>query len=190
MHLRSFETYCTTYRLFCDLGGTLFEDPDERHALGAHYTPRAYVERLVIPTLVEPLRDDWRNALAVITQHVNAGDSTAAVEAARAFHKQLCNTRVLDPACGSGNFLYVALEHMKRLEGEVLETLYALGETQQALEHTGLTVDPHQLLGLELNPRAAVIADLVLWIGYLQWHFRTRRDAQPPIPVIRNFHTS
>jgi hypothetical protein len=171
--------------------GTLLEralDPDERHALGAHYTPRAYVERLVIPTLVEPLRDDWRNALAVITQHVNAGDTPAAIEAARAFHKQLCNTRVLDPACGSGNFLYVALEHMKRLEGEVLETLYALGETQQALEHTGLTVDPHQLLGLELNPRAAVIADLVLWIGYLQWHFRTRRDAQPPIPVIRNFH--
>ncbi len=171
--------------------GTLLEralDPDERHALGAHYTPRAYVERLVIPTLVEPLRDDWRNALAVITQQVNAGDQSSAIETAQAFHRQLCSTRVLDPACGSGNFLYVALEHMKRLEGEVLETLRSLGETQQALEHTGLTVDPHQLLGIELNPRAAVIADLVLWIGYLQWHFRTRGDAQPPIPVIRNFH--
>lgn len=171
--------------------GTLLEralDPDERHALGAHYTPRAYVERLVIPTLVEPLRDDWRNALAVITQQVNAGDQAAAIETAQAFHRQLCSTRVLDPACGSGNFLYVALEHMKRLEGEVLETLRSLGDTQQALEHTGLTVDPHQLLGIELNPRAAVIADLVLWIGYLQWHFRTRGDAQPPIPVIRNFH--
>jgi hypothetical protein len=171
--------------------GTLLEralDPDERHALGAHYTPRAYVERLVIPTLVEPLRDDWRIALTVITQQVNAGDNGAAIETARAFHRHLCSTRVLDPACGSGNFLYVALEHMKRLEGEVLETLYSLGETQASLEHTGLTVDPHQLLGLELNPRAAVIADLVLWIGYLQWHFRTRGDAQPPIPVIRNFH--
>jgi len=171
--------------------GTLLEralDPDERHALGAHYTPRAYVERLVIPTLVEPIRDDWRNSLAVITQQVNAGNQAAAIETAQAFHRQLCSTRVLDPACGSGNFLYVALEHMKRLEGEVLETLQALGETQQALEHTGLTVDPHQLLGIELNPRAAVIADLVLWIGYLQWHFRTRGDAQPPIPVIRNFH--
>lgn len=171
--------------------GTLLEralDPDERHALGAHYTPRAYVERLVIPTLVEPIRDDWRNAQAVITQQVNAGDQAAAIETAQAFHRQLCSIRVLDPACGSGNFLYVALEHMKRLEGEVLETLQSLGETQQALEHTGLTVDPHQLLGIELNPRAAVIADLVLWIGYLQWHFRTRGDAQPPIPVIRNFH--
>jgi SAM-dependent methyltransferase len=171
--------------------GTLLEralDPDERHALGAHYTPRAYVERLVIPTIVEPLRDDWRNALAVITQQVNANDQVAAIETGQAFHRLLCSTRVLDPACGSGNFLYVALEHMKRLEGEVLETLRLLGETQQALEHTGFTVDPHQLLGIELNPRAAVIADLVLWIGYLQWHFRTRGDAQPPIPVIRNFH--
>jgi hypothetical protein len=102
--------------------------------------------------------------------------------------RQLCNTRVLDPACGSGNFLYVALEHMKRLEGEVLETLDSLGESQAALEHTGFTVDPHQLLGIELNPRAAVIADLVLWIGYLQWHYRTRGNAQPPVPVIGNFH--
>jgi hypothetical protein len=56
------------------------------------------------------------------------------------------------------------------------------------LEHTGLTVDPHKLLGIELNPRAAVVADLVFWIGYLQWHFRTRGDAQQPVPVIRNFH--
>ncbi|HEY1902577.1 MAG TPA: DNA methyltransferase [Terracidiphilus sp.] len=171
--------------------GTLLEralDANERHALGAHYTPRAYVERLVIPTLVEPLRDDWRSSQAVITEQVNAGKRDAAIETASAFHRQLCSIRVLDPACGSGNFLYVSLEHMKRLEGEVLETLHALGDTQQSLEHTGLTVDPHQLLGLELNPRAAVVADLVLWIGYLQWHFRTRGDAQPPIPVISNFH--
>jgi SAM-dependent methyltransferase len=171
--------------------GTLLEralNPAERHALGAHYTPRAYVERLVVPTIVEPLREDWRSAQAAITEQVGAGDTKAAIETAQAFHRQLCSTRVLDPACGSGNFLYVALEHMKRLEGEVLETLHSLGQAQEALEHTGLTVDPHQLLGLELNPRAAVIADLVLWIGYLQWHFRTRGDAQPPIPVIRNFH--
>ncbi len=171
--------------------GTLLEralDPAERHALGAHYTPRAYVERLVIPTLVEPLRSDWANTLAAIAEQVNAGNAPAAIETARAFHRQLCNTRVLDPACGSGNFLYVALEHMKRLEGEVLETLIQLGETQQALEHTGLTVDPHQLLGIEINPRAAVVADLVLWIGYLQWHFRTRGNADPPLPVIGNFH--
>ena len=78
--------------------GTLLEralNPDERHALGAHYTPRAYVERLVIPTLVEPIRDDWRNAQAVITQQVNADDQAAAIETAQAFHRQLCSTRVL-----------------------------------------------------------------------------------------------
>jgi hypothetical protein len=171
--------------------GTLLEralDKPERRLLGAHYTPRAYVERLVLPTLVEPLRDDWRSTQAVIDRRLAEGNPNAAIQAARDFHTQLCGTRVLDPACGSGNFLYVALEHMKRLEGEVLETLHTLGESQESLEHTGLTVDPRQLLGIEFNPRAAVIADLVLWIGYLQWHFKTRGDVIPPIPVIRNFH--
>ncbi len=171
--------------------GTLLEralNSDERRALGAHYTPRAYVERLVLPTIAEPLREDWRSTQAVIAQHLAAGNQDGAIDAATQFHHQLCAVRVLDPACGSGNFLYVALEHMKRLEGEVLETLHSLGQTQEALEHTGLTVDPHQFLGIEVNPRAAVLADLVLWIGYLQWHFRTRGDVQPPIPVIRNFH--
>ena len=94
---------------------------------------------------------------------------------------------MLDPACGSGNFLYVTLEHLKRLEGEVLDTLEALGQRQMLMELAGVSVDPHQLLGLELNPRAAAIAETVLWIGYLQWHFRTRGDIRPPEPVIRDF---
>jgi hypothetical protein len=96
------------------ISGTLLEralDPAERHSLGAHYTPRAYVERLVIPTLVEPLRTDWANTVATIADLVNANKSEEAIEAARAFHRKLCTTHVLDPACGSGNFLYVALEH-------------------------------------------------------------------------------
>ncbi len=171
--------------------GTLLEralNPRERHRLGAHYTPRAYVERLVVPTIVEPLREDWKTAQAAAVTLANSGQTAEGVAEVKRFHHQLCQTRVLDPACGSGNFLYVALEHMKRLEGEVLDMLQTLGETQEALEHMGLTVDPHQLLGIEVNPRAAVITDLVLWIGYLQWHFRTRGDAQPPEPVIRRFH--
>lgn len=90
--------------------------------------------------------------------------------------------------CGSGNFLYVTLEHMKRLEGEVLNLLHDLGETQGLLEMQGITVDPHQFLGLELNPRAARIAEMVLWIGYLQWHFRTHGKVNPPEPVLRDFH--
>src|SRR5690606_7421654 len=100
----------------------------------------------------------------------------------------LCHVRVLDPACGSGNFLYVTLEHLKRLEGEVLNSLDELGHTQSKLEIAGMTVDPHQMLGLETNPRAARIAEAVLWIGYIQWHFKTRGNVNPPEPVLRDFH--
>ena len=91
---------------------------------------------------------------------------------------------MLDPACGSGNFLYVTLEHLKRLEAEVLDVLSGY-EGQKMLDMTGgFRVSPEQLMGLEVNPRAAAIADVVLWIGYLQWHFRTYGDADrldPPL---------
>src|SRR3546814_9170521 len=76
---------------------------------------------------------------------------------------------------------------MKRLEGEVVETLAELGHDQYLLELDRHTVDPHQFLGLELNPRAVAIAELVLWIGYLQWHFRTRGRTMPAEPVLKNF---
>jgi hypothetical protein len=92
---------------------------------------------------------------------------------------------VLDPACGTGNFLYVAMELMKRLEGEVLEALADLGG-QESLALDKQTVDPHQFLGLELNPRAAAIGELVIWLGYLQWHFRTK-GAAPSEPILRDF---
>ncbi|MEO8098901.1 MAG: DNA methyltransferase [Acidobacteriota bacterium] len=172
--------------------GTLLEralDARERHSLGAHYTPRAYVERLVIPTVVEPLRQDWRDAqTAAFTLH-RAGKTKEAIEILKTFRRKLCSIEVLDPACGSGNFLYVTLEHLKRLEGEINDALEGLGETQQALHETGFTVDPHQLLGIEINPRAAAITDLVLWIGYLQWYFRTwGANSTPPEPVIKRFH--
>jgi hypothetical protein len=171
--------------------GTLLEralSPRERHKLGAHYTPRPYVERLVLPTLVEPLRADWENARAAALRLAADGKEPEARATLHAFHRQLCETRVLDPACGSGNFLYVALEAMKRLEGEVTDLLKEMGETQGALHLEGLTVDPHQFLGLELNPWAAAVAELVLWIGYLQWHYRTHGRAAPSEPVLKNFH--
>jgi len=171
--------------------GTLLEralEPTERHKLGAHYTPREYVERLVMPTIVQPLREDWANVEAAATQLEDAGDTTKAVAMVEDFLTRLTQIRVLDPACGSGNFLYVTLEHLKRLEGEVLESLAGFGATQGRLETEGITVDPHQLLGLEINPRAVAIADIVLWIGYLQWHFRTHGNVLPPEPVLKNFH--
>ena len=178
--------------------GTLLEralSPGERHKLGAHYTPRAYVERLVLPTVIEPLRGEWSNAQAAALTLAAEGKNDDAVAELLKFHHRLCNVRVLDPACGSGNFLYVTLEHLKRLEGEVLNALDELGHRQTGLAlggeradaAAGETVDPHNLLGIELNPRAAAIAEVVLWIGYLQWHYRTRGDVHPPQPVIRDF---
>lgn len=178
--------------------GTLLEralNPKERHKLGAHYTPRAYVERLVLPTVIEPLRQEWGQAHVAALALASEGKEKEAINQLLRFHHRLCNVRVLDPACGSGNFLYVTLEHLKRLEGEVLNALDEMGYRQTGLAlageradaAAGETVDPHNLLGIELNPRAAAIAEVVLWIGYLQWHFRTRGDVNPPVPVIRDF---
>lgn len=167
--------------------GTLLEralSPKDRHKLGAHFTPRTYVERLVTPTVMEPLRGDWMDvqAAALTLQEEDRLDD--AIDTVREFLAKLCNVRVLDPACGSGNFLYIALEGMKRLEGEVKDFLIGLGDTQMQ----AITVDPHQFLGIEKNPWAAAVAELVLWIGYLQWHFRTFGKATPSEPVLRDFH--
>ena len=104
------------------------------------------------------------------------------------FHHRLCTTRVLDPACGTGNFLYVSLELMKRLEGEVLDALEDLGENPR-LAMKGETVSPHQFHGLELNPRAVAIADLVLWIGYLKWQLRTVKADQIAEPILHAYGT-
>jgi hypothetical protein len=168
--------------------GTFLEqalDPTDRRKLGAHYTPRAYVERLVIATVIDPLRAEWDAARSTADRQKAEGKADAAIKTVQAFHDRLCETRVLDPACGTGNFLYVSLELMKRLEGEVLEALVNLGG-QEGLALESHTVDPHQFLGLEVNPRAAAIAELVLWIGHLQWHFRNRGVA-PSEPILKAF---
>lgn len=171
--------------------GTLLEralQPRERHKLGAHYTPRAYVERLVMPTVIEPLREEWDAARAASAVLENQGDEKGALQEINKFHRRLCSVRILDPACGSGNFLYVTMEHLKRLEGEVAEYLDHF-DRQGTLDMTGgYTVTPAQFLGLEVNPRAAAIADVVLWIGYLQWHFRTQGHARRlENPILRQY---
>ncbi|TAG44445.1 MAG: hypothetical protein EAZ30_17230, partial [Betaproteobacteria bacterium] len=119
------------------------------------YTPRAYVERLVLPTVIEPLRAEWSDAQAAALLLAAEGKPDEAAVELRRFHHRLCSVRVLDPACGSGNFLYVTLEHLKRLEGEVLNQLEIFGDTQRLIEGEGLTVDPHQFLGIEINPRVS-----------------------------------
>ncbi|MDP3086443.1 MAG: class I SAM-dependent DNA methyltransferase [Rubrivivax sp.] len=198
--------------------GTLLEralGTQERHALGAHYTPRAYVERLVLPTVIEPLRAEWADAQAAaltLAQEASALEAnpplvqtkkdfaaldrhSAAVRAkwkearqqVRDFLHRLCTLRVLDPACGSANFLYVTLEHLKRLEGEVLNQLGALGDTQDALDLGRETVTLQQLRGIEINERAAALAELVLWIGFLQWHIRTSGRSSVAEPVVHDY---
>ena len=166
--------------------GTLLEQAltdTERGQLGAHFTPRAYVERLVLPTVIDPLRADWRAVRDEAVILANRGALKKARDRVREFHAQLCKVRVLDPACGSGNFLYVTLEHMKRLEGDALDLLHQFGDDSVP----AATVDPHQFLGLELNGRAVPIAELVLWIGYLQWHFRVHGNVLPAEPVLKKF---
>ncbi len=160
--------------------GTLLEralDPKERHALGAHFTPPSHVERVVRPTIEEPLREEWDVVRAEVRQLVEAGKDAAARTAVRLFHKRLCEIRVLDAACGTGNFLYVTLNILKRLESEVLSLLSDLGEKETSFELQGLTVTPAQFHGIEIKPWAKEIAELVLWIGYLQWQLRATGDS-------------
>ena len=171
--------------------GALLEqalDPAERRKLGAHYTPRAYVERLVEATLMQPLRQDWARALYVAEPAAAEGDNPRALAEIRDFHRRLREVRVLDPACGTGNFLYVAFDMMKKLEGEVVQRLIDLGDAAPALVFPDGVVGPGQFLGLEINERAAHIAELVVWIGYLQW--RAKASAEPPAePILMSLNS-
>ena len=174
--------------------GTLLEsalDSRERHRLGAHYTPRAYVERLLRPALEEPLRQDWDLAQAEALSHLSEFPTEAEKAEARAvlhrFQHDLAHLRILDPACGSGNFLAAAYDILKRIEGEVQRRLQDLGETEQALALEGQVVTPKQFMGIEVKPWAAAIADMVLWIGHLQWHRRLHPGHTPPEPVLQAY---
>ena len=103
--------------------GTLLESalsPEERHKLGAHYTPRSFIERLIRPTIEEPQRGDWHlaqvEALSILGPDPTEASRAKAREVLHVFHRKLASTKILDPACGSGNFLYVAYDVLKRLE--------------------------------------------------------------------------
>jgi hypothetical protein len=175
---------------WCDLEpaifGTLFEqalNPMERKRLGAHYTPRAYVERLVDATIIEPLAQDWAEYQSAADRALRNGTKAEAIGEIEDFLRHLSSIRVLDPACGTGNFLYVALRRMKQLEGEALKQLHDIGGDEAMGRVVGISVKPEQFFGMELNRRAVEIAELVLWIGYIQWHLRTRSTV-PTEPVL------
>ncbi len=161
--------------------GTLFErslDPSRRSQLGAHYTGVQDIERVIDPVVMQPLLRRWDEVRATADPLAEtwAGARTsgttqkrnAAEKAFRAviedFLTELRAATVLDPACGSGNFLYVALRKLMDLEKDVIEYAASKGMTRMFPE-----ISPRQVLGLEINEYAVEITRTVVWIGYLQW---------------------
>ena len=171
--------------------GTLFEriiDTSKRKQLGAHYTSREDIELIVEPVLMRPLREVWERekgrARAYVDWQVQREDEREYLRDRLAgilsrFLERLATIRVLDPACGSGNFLYVSLALLKALEKEVI----AFGERYGV---GGLTpgVHPRQLFGIETNEYAQELASAVVWIGYLQWKHRNAFDLESETPIL------
>ena len=154
--------------------GTLFErglDPKKRSQLGAHYTDPATIMRLIEPVIVRPLTAEWEAAEAEIATSMaksrKVGDKAYKDAQARfvAHLERLKNYRVLDAACGSGNFLYLALKALKDLEHKANLDAEALGLQRQV----SIEVSPANVLGIELNEYAAELARVTVWIGELQW---------------------
>jgi SAM-dependent methyltransferase len=176
--------------------GTLFErtlDPAKRSQIGAHYTSREDILTLLEPVLMAPLRQEWQavqERCDVLTPQLATKSKAAKArkeldKILRDFVERLATIRILDPACGSGNFLYVAINLLLDLEKEVIA--YAARHGTSLIPQ----VKPSQLYGLEINPYAAELAQIVIWIGYLQWihhnGFAAPRDPiLEPIDTIRN----
>ena len=180
--------------------GTLFErglDPSKRAQLGAHYTSREEIEILVDPVVMQPLRREWEGIQAVVESLLRTGKKRPGGQEAeptgprlrkarresqaliRGFHERLAGVKVLDPACGSGNFLYVTLQKLKDLEKEVI--VWAMDQGFPGLIPQ---VGPWQLYGIEINRYAFELAQMTVWIGYLQWT-RNNGFGEPDDPVLR-----
>ena len=174
--------------------GTLFErglDPDKRSQLGAHYTDRDKIMQLVEPVIVRPWLAAWETTKALIAHEMAAADAPGdgsrrrqqAARLLREFLERLAAFRVLDPACGSGNFLYLALHALKDLEHRVRVEAQTLG-----LQPPFPAVGPANVQGIELNPYAAELARVSVWIGEIQWMrrhgFREDRD-----PILKPLDT-
>jgi type II restriction/modification system DNA methylase subunit YeeA len=172
--------------------GTLFErglDPAKRSQLGAHYTDRDKIMQIVRPVIVEPLEREWAAAKSQIEAAVDlaAGKTGAARTKAQAtaarimtdWRERLLRFRVLDPACGSGNFLYLSLLALKDIEHRANLEAEALG-----LPREFPRIGPENVLGIELNPYAAELARVSVWIGEIQWMRRNGFDASRN-PILR-----
>ena len=163
--------------------GTLFEralDESQRSQLGAHYTSEADIRTLVEPVLMAPLRREWAALKGELAAAYAKGKGTPAQrDRLVKFQKKLSSISVLDPACGSGNFLYVSLQLLLSLEKEVIAYATQLGFAFKPL------VNVQQLRAIEINPYAFELAQVSVQIGYLQW----RRDNgfdNDRTPVLQN----
>ena len=148
--------------------GTLFEralDASKRSQLGAHYTSAADIELVVEPVMMEPLRREWETAREEADNLISEENPDGARIRLEEFQQRLFGVTVLDPACGSGNFLYVALRSLLDLEKEVIDFAATRG-----WHYLTPRVKPDQMHGLEINSYAAELARTALWIGYIQWH--------------------
>lgn len=159
--------------------GTLFErslDPNTRAQIGAHYTSRDDIMLIVEPVILAPLRREWEAVKADVEKQLERRRSAKTPKARKSaeqviekslleFVTRLASVRILDPACGSGNFLYVAIQQLLNLEKEVI-TFAARPDIAVGMFPR---VRPTQLFGIEINPYAAELAQVVIWIGYLQW---------------------
>ena len=168
--------------------GTLFEgvmDATKRSRLGAHYTDAKDIMLVVEPVVMKPLRREWDEAKQDIEGLVDDGKIEEGRATLDAFRGRLTGVSVLDPACGSGNFLYIALRALLDLEKQVID--YA---AEQGWYGMMPVVSPSQMSGIELDHYAAELAKTALWIGYIQWHemngFRYRRNPiLTPLDTIR-----
>ena len=175
--------------------GTLFErglDPDKRSQLGAHYTDRDKIMRIVEPVIVRPLLAEWDAEKEKIAGAVAKEDKARPVPRRRrkgpvrltpserllnAFLKRLQDFTVLDPACGSGNFLYLALHALKDIEHRVQLEAEAMG-----MERSWPAVGPANVKGIEVNAYAAELARVSVWIGDIQWMRRNGfEESRDPI---------
>lgn len=163
--------------------GTLFEralDENQRSQLGAHYTSEADIKTLVEPVLMQPLRREWSQIKGELASaYVKGKSNKPQRERLAQFQEKLSSTTVLDPACGSGNFLYVSLQLLLDLEKEVITFATQLGFTLKP------RVSVQQLKAIEINPYAYELAQVSVQIGYLQW----RRDNgfdNDRTPVLQN----
>jgi type II restriction/modification system DNA methylase subunit YeeA len=178
--------------------GTLFErtlDPAKRSQIGAHYTSREDIVTLLEPVVMTPLRREWeevRDKCDKLWPKIQAAAARSGTKTRTTkesadrrkfdrllldFDEHLAHVSILDPACGSGNFLYVAVNLLLDLEKEVIT--YAAAHGASFLPK----VRPTQLAGIEINPYAQQLAQVVIWIGYLQW-MRDNGFNSPSNPVL------